>query len=189
MGRTQPPRAVVSEELDWGSAPSFARVPDRPFDDFYRAEMPGLVALARGLCGGAVADDVAQEAMLAAYRRWPHVASLDWPEAWVRRTCANLAVSQVRRRLVEVRALTRVAERWTSPGSDRDAGAVDFWREVRRLPARQAQVVALHYLCDLSVDDVAKTLEIHPGTVKVHLSRARAELQRVLSVSAGWESS
>ena len=43
------------------------------FDDFYRAELPRLVALARALCGAATADDVAQEAMLAAYRRWRHV--------------------------------------------------------------------------------------------------------------------
>ena len=42
------------------------------FDDFYRAELPRLVALARALCGGAGADDLAQEAMLAAYRRWRH---------------------------------------------------------------------------------------------------------------------
>ena len=46
------------------------------------------------------------------------------------------------------------------------------------LPPRQAQVVALHYLFDLSVDDVAATLEVSPGTVKVHLSRARASLAR-----------
>ena len=81
------------------------------FDDFYRAELPRLVALARALCGGAVADDVAQEAMLAAYRRWRHVSELDYPEAWVRRTCSNLAMSQYRRRLVELRAVTRLASR------------------------------------------------------------------------------
>ena len=65
-----------------------------PFDDFYRAELPRLVVLARALCGAAVAEDVAQEAMLAAYRRWRHVSDLENPEAWVRRTCGNLAVSQ-----------------------------------------------------------------------------------------------
>jgi RNA polymerase sigma-70 factor (ECF subfamily) len=121
--------------------------------------------------------------MLAAYRRWSHVSGLEWPEAWVRRTCANLAVSQVRRRLVELRALPRLAGPATTAGPDLDAEAADSWRQVRRLPARQAQVVALHYLCDLSVDDVAATLEVHPGTVKVHLSRARAQLQRVLAGS------
>jgi Sigma-70 region 2 len=50
------------------------------FDDFYRAELPLLVALARALCGAAVADDIAQEAMLVAYRRWRPVGDLEHPE-------------------------------------------------------------------------------------------------------------
>lgn len=51
-----------------------------------------------------VAEDIAQEAMLAAFRRWGHVRELGHPEAWVRRVCANMAISQFRRRLAELRA-------------------------------------------------------------------------------------
>ena len=51
-----------------------------------------------------------------------------------------------------------------------------FWSEVRRLPKRQAQVTALFYALDLPVSEVAHTLGCADGTVKVHLSRARAEL-------------
>ena len=51
-----------------------------------------------------------------------------------------------------------------------------FWAEVRQLPRRQAQVIALHYMYDLSVADVAATLGCAEGTVKVHLSRGRAAL-------------
>ena len=46
--------------------------PDRDwrdsFDDFYVAELPRLVALARGLAGAAIAEDLAQEGMLVAYQ-------------------------------------------------------------------------------------------------------------------------
>ena len=56
----------------------------------------------------------------------------------------------------------------------------DFWSAVRKLPRRQAQVVALHYIYDLSVADVAATLEIGEGTAKTHLSRARGSLAQVL---------
>jgi RNA polymerase sigma-70 factor (ECF subfamily) len=55
----------------------------------------------------------------------------------------------------------------------------DFWVAVRSLPRRQAQVVALHYLSDLPVADVAATLQIGEGTAKTHLSRARAALAEV----------
>jgi RNA polymerase sigma-70 factor (ECF subfamily) len=59
----------------------------------------------------------------------------------------------------------------------------EFWRAVRRLPRRQAQAVALHYLDDLSVADVAGILEISPDTVKVHLHRGRRALADALSLT------
>jgi RNA polymerase sigma-70 factor (ECF subfamily) len=169
-------RGVVVERDD-ELAGSFVRGSGRGFDEFYRTELPGLVALARGLCAPAIAEDVAQEALLVAYRRWSEVRELERPEAWVRRTCANMAVSQFRRRLAEFRALGRHGlppEALSNP--DHEA----FWALVRGLPRRQSQVVALHYLYDLSVTDIASTLEVSEGSVKVHLSRARESLARQL---------
>lgn len=151
------------------------------FDDFYRAELPRLVALARALCGGAVADDVAQEAMLAAYRRWRQVSDLEHPEAWVRRACSNLAMSQYRRRLVELRAVARLARR--PQPIPPEAVDDEFWACVRGLPKRQAQVAALRYLYQLDVADIARTLEITEGSVKQHLSRGRARLVRELNLT------
>ena len=51
-----------------------------------------------------------------------------------------------------------------------------FWREVRALPKRQAQAIALHYLEDRSIADIAEILECAEGTVKVHLFKGRARL-------------
>jgi RNA polymerase sigma-70 factor (ECF subfamily) len=150
----------------------------QPFDDFYRTQLPGLVALARSLCPPAVAEDVAQEAMLVALRRWSHVSRLGRPEAWVRRTCANLAVSQFRRSLVELRVTLRLRPSAAVLPTEPDD---ELWRLVRRLPRRQAQAVALHYLFDLGVAEIAETLECSPGSVKVHLSRGREALRRELA--------
>lgn len=151
------------------------------FDEFYRAELPRLVALARALCGGEVADDIAQEAMLAAYRRWPRVGDLEHPEAWVRRTCSNLAVSQYRRKLIEVRAVTRLANR--PPPPPLEPADDEFWAAVRELPKRQAQAAALRYLYQLDVADIARTLEVTEGAVKQHLSRARTRLVQKLDLT------
>jgi len=52
----------------------------------------------------------------------------------------------------------------------------DVWRAVRELPRRQAQVVALHYVYDLRIGDIASTLGVTEGTVKTQLHRARATL-------------
>lgn len=150
------------------------------FDDFYAAELPRLVALARGLCPAAVAEDVAQEAMLVAYRRWRDVSELDRPDLWVRRTCANLAVSQFRRRVVELRVTARLAGRRQPPVELSPAGE-EFWAAVRRLPHRQAQAAALRFVYDMPLAEIAATLGTSEGTVKQHLSRAR----RALAVALG----
>lgn len=179
-----PTRAVAADFRDEPRRPPAISpaLPDRAFDEFYRSELPGLVALARGLCPPGIAEDVAQEAMLVAMRRWPEVGRFDRPELWVRRTCANLAVSQFRRKLIEIRAVARLGPRHQAPVPEPvDEGV---WSLVRRLPRRQAQVVALHYVLDLSVADIATTLGCSTGTIKVHLSRARETLRQALGDEA-----
>lgn len=153
------------------------------FDEFYVSELPRLVALARGLCGATLAEDVAQEAMIVAYRRWREVGDLERPDLWVRRTCANLAVSQFRRRLVELRATARFAARRPTPPPEMSEGAEEFWAAVRALPTRQAQAAALRYVYELPVAEIATTLDCSEGTVKQHLSRARRALSAALDVS------
>jgi RNA polymerase sigma-70 factor (ECF subfamily) len=151
--------------------------PVEPFDAFFRRELPALVALARALCGPAHADDAAQEAMLVAYRRWPEVAGLDRPDAWVRKVLVNLATSVLRRRAAEARAVLRLGSR-PAVYAELEPRNEQFWEAVRRLPRRQAQVVALHYVDDLGVAEIADLLGVAEGSVKQHLSRARSALAR-----------
>jgi RNA polymerase sigma-70 factor, ECF subfamily len=78
---------------------------------------------------------------------------------------ANLATSALRRRLIEARALARFWARGEPSLVELPASQADFWRAVRSLPRRQAQVVALHYLED-PVVEVARLLGCAEGTVK-----------------------
>lgn len=112
----------------------------------------------------------------------PTLAGYDDPAAWVRRVCVNRSVSLIRRRASEARALARLVTRRVLPDelpADSDA----FWSAVRRLPRRQAQVVALYYLGDRPVAEIATVLGCAEGTVKAHLHRAR----RSLAVELGCE--
>lgn len=154
--------------------------PDASFDVFYDREMPRLVALAQALAGAAVADDLAQEAMITAYRRWAEVRRYEHPEAWVRQVCANAARSLLRRRATEARALLRLAAR--PQPQPLDPQPEGFWDEVRRLPRRQAQAVALRYVYDLDLLGIARTMGCSEGAVKVHLARARSTLAVRLEV-------
>jgi len=153
------------------------------FEEFYTAELPRLIALARGLAPAHLAEDVAQEAMLVAYRRWRDVSDLERPDLWVRRTCANLAVSQFRRRLVELRSIARLAGRRDTPVELSEAGE-EFWAAVRALPQRQAQAAALRYVYDMPVAEIAATLGTTDGTIKQHLTRARRSLATTLGTTS-----
>jgi RNA polymerase sigma-70 factor (ECF subfamily) len=153
------------------------------FDDFYRREYPRLLVLARVLAGDSSAEDIAQESMLVAYRQWTRIALLDSPVGYVRGICAHKAVSWGRRLTAERRAVRRLAGRRAVMVEPLPADSERFWSEVRRLPRRQAQVTALFYALDLSVAAVSVALGCAEGTVKVHLSRARAELTRRLETT------
>jgi RNA polymerase sigma-70 factor, ECF subfamily len=182
MTKSQRPRSRdVMELVDETSRPRSPSTTDSPvapesFEDFYRRELPRLLVLARALTGDLAAEDVAQESMLVAYRQWSRISALGSPTGYVRGICAHKSVSLVRRRVSEGRALHRLASRPTSIVDPLAGDSAQFWAEVRRLPRRQAQVTALFYALDLPVSEVAITLGCAEGTVKVHLSRARAEL-------------
>ncbi len=155
-----------------------------PFDVFYRREYAACVQLAYVLSGSHLgAEDLAQDAFVEAHRRWKDIGSYENPGAWVRRVIANRAVSSYRRRMAETRALTKMVVGWRSSVPELAADSDEIWRVVRRLPRRQAQVVALTYLEELSHQEIAVVLGISVPTVGTHLQRARRSLAKTLDVS------
>jgi RNA polymerase sigma-70 factor, ECF subfamily len=162
---------------------AIAEAQPEAFEDFYVREYPAVVGLAYALSGSRWgSEDLAQEAFLAAHRDWGRIGSYHQPAAWVRRVVANLAVSAFRRRVAETKALARIALGRGETVPDLAAADPEFWAAVRALPRRQTQVVALYYLEDRSVADVADILGMTPGTVKRHLHDARQTLARRLRV-------
>lgn len=140
-----------------------------------------MVGLAYALSGNASgAEDIAQEAFLAAHRRWDRVSELEAPGAWVRRVVANISVSWFRRKTSEARAMTRLGARLPSRVEEIAGADAEFGVALRALPRRQAQALALHYLEDMPVAEIAHVLEIAEGTVKALLHKGRASLARKL---------
>lgn len=153
-----------------------------PFEGFYRHEYRPVLALAHVLSGSPhLAEEVTQEVFMAAYRRWDDI---DNPEGWVRTAVSNKVHSWRRRRYAEARALGRLGSR--PPTVDEmPVETAHFWAEVRRLPARQAQALALFYLEDRSITDTAGILGCSESTAREHLMRGRKALARRLSVEEG----
>jgi RNA polymerase sigma-70 factor (sigma-E family) len=172
--------------------PTAARAVAAPrddFDAFYRHEHGDIHAVVLMLTGDpGVTEDVVQEAFAAAYRKWSTISAYDRPGAWVRRVALNRAISGLRRRTSEARALLRIGSRADSgidAAADDAHADADLWAAVRRLPRRQAQVIALTYVEDLSLAQVAEVLGCSTGAVKSHLGRAREKLAHALGDPAG----
>jgi RNA polymerase sigma-70 factor, ECF subfamily len=153
------------------------------FEEFYEREFRPVVGLAYALSGSrSGAEDIAQEAFLVAHRDWDRVGTYDQPEVWVRRVVANLSVSLFRRSAVEAKTLARMAIGYTPALPELSADDAEFWHAVRSLPRRQAQVIALHYLEDLPVAEIAEIIGTADGTVKKHLYDGRQALARRLEL-------
>ena len=179
----QPTQLQDSARRIQTEAPVVRAVAD--FESFYRAEYRPVVGLAYALSGSRIAaEDIAQDAFLAAHKQWDRVAFYDKPEAWVRRVVSNLSVSFFRTRLREASAIARLK----SPSEylpELPLEDAAFWKTVRSLPKRQAQSLALYYLEDRPVAEIAEILGCSGSTVKVHLHKGRAALARRLGET--WE--
>lgn len=127
----------------------------------------------------ALAEELAQEALLAAYREWPRVQELDRPDLRLRRVAINRAVSAHRRLAAELAALARVR---AAQSVDDSEVIIDepVWSEVRKLPRRQAAALVLWAVEGLTLAEIGDVLGCSGETARTHLRRARERLRSTL---------
>lgn len=156
--------------------------PAREFETFYTAHVHELARLAYLVVGDrTAADDIAADALLAVWKQWDRVMVSDHPTAYVRRMVINIATSSVRGRIRERRGLRALLSGVEPTVAAADgATVVDVRAALQYLsPGRRACVI-LRYAFDLSVEDVAATLQISTGTVKSQTSKGVAQLRAVI---------
>ena len=154
---------------------------DESFASFYAAELPRLVSIALALTGDReLAADLAQESLARGFARWDRVATMDNPGAWVRRVVVNLCVDAHRRRTREHRTVDKIGR---LPTDATDVAVGELWTLVRRLPNRQRAAIVLFYVDDLSTADIARALDVTPGTVTRTLVDARRSLAATLGLA------
>jgi RNA polymerase sigma-70 factor (ECF subfamily) len=122
------------------------------------------------------ASDLTQETFLRAWQHFSKVNTYDRPGAWLFRVATNLAVSHQRRRATPAGAPAPLDDDGGPASSD------PAWRLAEResvrttlmaLPVRQRAVLVLREVYGLSGEQIATTLSISEGAVKMLLSRAR----------------
>lgn len=146
---------------------------------------PRLLAHAGRLLGDAEdARDVVQEAWIDIVKGLGSLrddrAFVAWANQIVTRKCARVIRNhQARRTLADEVACAPAAPFADAAAAAADAGTVRA--AIRALPRDQPATMALFYLEDMSVRDVARSLDIPVGTVKTRLMHARAKLRSSLN--------
>jgi RNA polymerase sigma-70 factor (ECF subfamily) len=141
------------------------------------------------------ADDLAQDALLRAYRALATLAEPDKFGAWLCRIAAHACVNWLKdkqRTQVPFSALgsdhdpEQYLSRKVLDDPDEREGELRRLRaEVAALPETYRQVLMLYYHQDVTYRDLAEILGVSPATVNARLSKARALLRDRLTRNQG----
>ena len=188
------PEADLIRHAASGSAEAFEEI-------VYRYERHIYSHLWRLVRSHEEAEDLAQETFLRAFRALESFDSRFSFRTWIFRIATNLGLSALRRpsRVVSMHddeGNIRVETVADSDAAAPDAGLLLAERRrlareaIRRLPDSTRAIVQLRYVEQFSVQDIATSMKMKPGTVSVALHRARATLQKIVEeMNAGtpWE--
>ena len=138
----------------------------------YGAHVVGLCTLL--LKDAHLAQDVAQETFIRAWKQGN--LRQETEKAWLTRVAVNLCRDEQRSRWFRHvdRRITPEELPLQADAHDTDSDLLD---SVHRLPAREREVIVMHYWNDMSPEDIAKLLNIDRATVFRRLARGRKRLK------------
>ncbi len=147
------------------------------------AEQESLRRFLLSLCNdAALADDIAQDALVNAY-----VASASFRGAarfstWLFRIAYNCFIDRMRGRRLQTAPLDTPAAR-AVPGPEAADGRFrheDLHRAIGMLPDKERAALLLFYMEDKPVKEVAEILEMPAGSVRAYLTRGRQHVKEYL---------
>lgn len=151
------------------------------FDATFRAHYWPMVRSLTVACGDReVAADAVQDAFTRAYARWRRIARYDDPAGWVRHVAVNRIRDHFRKAERGRRAIARLTAQTThvvaGPEPPADIGAL-----LATLPGQQRTAMALFYVEQCSVREVAHAMGLSEGAVKYHLHAGRTALKDLVN--------
>jgi len=132
------------------------------------------------------AADALQEAILRLWRELRRGTFIERPPAWLYRTVYRLAIEQHRWRRRVSLLLPRLAPHRTDYAGPESSDRLTVWAAVDGLPPRQRNVLYLHYVADLTFEQIAGVMGISPSATRTHASRGIATLRERLGNEEDW---
>lgn len=149
--------------------------------DLYAAHWPGAHRAAYLVVhDSAAAEDIAQDAFLAAIDNLDRFDRRRPFAPWLHRIVVNRAVDWARREALRRKADDPAAEP-RAPASRQEVGE-DLMRALAQLPPEQRAVVVLRHLLEYTPGEIARMLELRRGTVNSRLRRGLDRLGDLIEV-------
>ena len=143
--------------------------------------------LAARMCGPDSAEDVTQEAFLAAWRALPEFRGDCRFSTWLYRLVSNAAIDCLRREKKhrDTGDVDDLELPDGGPSPQEQAERSDTRDAVRRaldrLSPEHRQVLLLRFMQELDYGEIARALDVSEGTVKSRINRAKSKLREVLA--------
>jgi RNA polymerase sigma-70 factor (sigma-E family) len=156
---------------------------EQEFAEYFAAKRDSVRRTAYMLCGDwHRADDLAQSAFVALYRRWKKIRDPQATDAYLRKTLVRASIDESRRPWRREWCTDQLPEPPQNGAGldDQVAGRQDLIAALREVPPRQRAVLVLRYFEGLDVGSAAKVLGCSEGNVKSQTARGLANLREVL---------
>lgn len=126
------------------------------------------------LCSREDAEDAVQEVFYKYLVKQPVFRDADHEQAWFLRVASNQSKDMLRRRKIRTTVtLEEIEEYEIAPEQ------ATILQDLFSLPEKYKMVMILHYLEDLSVQDIARSQDLSPSAVKMRLARGREMLKNL----------
>ena len=136
------------------------------------------------------AEEITQDIFLNVYKKLPTLKNPNLFAGWLYVSAARRCLAWLKKKRIPMESLERTsseelealaysqyhAEQQEEIVNERQREVVK--RLLQKLPESERTVVTLHYLGDMSCEDISKFLGVSPNTVKSRLHRARKRLKK-----------
>jgi RNA polymerase sigma factor (sigma-70 family) len=150
-----------------------------PFEDVVELHGPAVLRFCASQAGAERAEDCFQETMIAAMRAYAELRDARAIRSWL--------FSIAARKVIDAhRARARFPEPVADPEPPPVAGELTFddgaiWRDVRSLPPKQREAVALRYVADLSHREIATVMQTSEAAARRNVFEGLARLRERLT--------
>lgn len=160
--------------------------PEQQLEALVREHLDSVYRVAYSVVrDNALAEDVAQDAILKAWNALPTFRGDSSLRSWLLRITHNTAISTLRRRREEIRDPDLLPERTSGTSTEKQVldriTRTDFEEALGQLDELSRSIVVLREVEGLSYDEISDMLEVPLPTVKTRLLRARRVLAAALA--------